>query len=378
MAQKSLAAVLEAPRKVSIRSLEIPKIGEDEILLETEMAGICGSDVKTYNADMKVVEGQIYSPYNYPFIMGDEILGRIAQIGEKAAKRRGLIKGDRVIVEAYIACGWCDYCKGGHYQFCRNAKIYGTISTNEYPGLWGGYSEYVYVPSEARTHKISDDVPAKAAILTGCVADGLRWIEEKGQVSIGDVVVIIGPGPQGLSSTLAAKNRGAGMVVVAGITRDKERLNLAKKMGADYTVDAEKENLVSRVREITDAEMADVVIEASGNPKAVQDSLDLVKPLGKIVHISITGGREIPLVTQKIVFKELSFLGGVWPYPKVGTAIKLIESIVKSRRYPIEEMISHEFPLERADEAVRTMGHEVKGVEPIKVALHFKSSASVS
>lgn len=370
--QRVRAAVLEAPRRIVINSYESPRIGPDEMLLKTELAGVCGSDVKIYRGTIgKVME----IPVPMPVVMGDEILGYVADVGERFSKMHGVKKGSRVIVEPRIPCNHCEMCITGNHSFCKNVKAYGWIRCDEPPHLWGSYAEYVYVPLNARIHTVPEDMPAEVAILAAVlIADGIHWVQNIGGLRIGDDIVVIGPGPQGLASTLVARNRGAGLIAVAGLANDKVRMDYAMELGADYVIDVEKEDLKERVHELTGGSMADIVVECSGDVKAIQSSIDLVKPLGTIVHMSMTGMQEIALVTQKIAARQIAFKGGLGPAGNVKAAIKLLHTIVNHRESSLERFISHKFPLERSEDALKAMGSEIRGIEPIKVAVDLRQS----
>jgi len=342
------------------------------MLLKTELAGICGSDVKIYRGTIGKILG-ISVPM--PVVMGDEILGYVTEVGERFSRMHGVEKGSRIIVEPRIPCNHCEMCFTGNHTFCKNIKAYGWIRCDEPPHLWGSYAEYVYVPLDARTHRVPEDVSADVAILAAVVIpDGIHWVQNIGGLRVGDNIVIIGPGPQGLASTLVARERGAELVVVAGLAKDKVRMSYAKELGADYLIDVEKEDLVERVRQLTGGSMADVVVECTGDVKSVQASLDLVKPRGTVVYISMTGMAEIPIVPQKIAAKEIAFKGGLGPAGNVEAAIKFVHTIVKRKKHPLGRFISHKFPLERSEEALKAMGFEAEGVDPIKVAIDLKQS----
>jgi len=367
--EKVKAMVLESARKMVPREFPMPEIGPRDLLLKMEAVGICGSDPKFYRGEMAW-----FAPY--PIILGDEIVGRVAKVGKEAEVKHGVKEGDRLIVNAKIPCGQCEYCFRGLLFFCKVGPTYGVKSCKDPPHLWGGHSEYLYVPYNALVYKISEEMPTETAVLASVVlGDGIHWVETSGQVKFGDTVVILGPGPQGLASTIMAREMGAGMILVAGLSRDRARMKLAKEFGADYVIDAQKENVVERVTELTDGKLADVVIETAGVPTTVKQMMDLAKPLGTCVHISVTGGIEIPLVTQKIVFKELRIQGGLGRrMGHVERAIQFAERNVKTKKYPLEKMMNYKFPLEKAEEALKVMGFEVEGADPIKVMIDFRKS----
>jgi alcohol dehydrogenase len=308
-------------------------------------------------------------PITYPLILGHEVVGRIEAIGESAAKRHKLREGDRVIVETAFGCGHCYSCLTGNYVQCDSTLLYGhTISCQEPPHLWGAYGEYLYLAPRANFHRVSDDLPAEAAVLICAVlGNAVRWLGLIGRVSIGHTVVIEGPGLQGLAGVIVARESGASRIIVTGLKKDKKRLALAGEFGATHCIDAEDGDPVEEVREITKGTMADVVIDVTGHPEGAMKALDLVRKGGTIILPGIYGaGKSIPLILDKLVFKEVKIQGVLSQnVQSVLPAIKLAEA----RKYPVEKMVTHRFPLEEAEKAVRLVGGEYGGEEAIKVVL---------
>jgi alcohol dehydrogenase len=362
MATKGLAAVVKEPGKIELEEFTLPKIGPEDGLLRVEMVGVCGTDPGLYRGKVKL------GPY--PFILGHEILGRVEEVGSEMARRFGIKKGERVIVEAFIRCGHCDNCKKGNYRFCVNQSGYGGfISAETPPYLWGAYGEYMYLaPGSAGIYPVSEETPAEAAVLINAViSNGIRWVREMGGVTIGDTVVIQGVGQQGLAATIAAREAGAALVIVTGLSIDSERFKLAKEFGADVIINAEQEDVVFKITEITQGKLADVVVDVTGNPEALQIDPDIVKPQGTIVSAGITGTETItPLLMDKIVFKEIRLQGVLSnDITTMRPAIRLVES----RKYPIEKIVTHKFPLLQAERAVQTTGKEFPADYPIKVVI---------
>lgn len=354
--KKEVSVVLESPHKMVIKEFEIPCIGHQDMLLRIEMTAICGTDPKLY-------EGKFLT-HTFPLILGHEIVGYVEKIGEEAARIYKVKKGDRVTVEPQILCGHCRYCLTGYYQLCENERCYGVdVPCDRPPYLWGGYGEYLFVAQGSRVHKISEDVPAQAACLSSVIGNGIRWIRTKGKVKFGESVVIMGAGAQGLATVLAAVEAGANPIIVLGLSLDEKRLELAREFGAHYLVNVEKEDPIGTVKEITSEEMADVVIECSGAPRAIELGLDLLKPLGRYILAGMSGNRKIPLNTDKIVIKELTVQGGNGQSWDVELAVKLINS----GKYPIEKMITDLFPVREAEKAIKFFINNKKSC--IKVAL---------
>lgn len=358
---KEISAVLERPGSMAIREFDIPQVGAEEGLLRMEMVGVCGTDPKYYHGSLANTP--------YPLILGHEILGRVHEMGEVAARRYGLKKGDRVVMEASVSCGHCRYCLTGSYRFCLNSRGYGTrVSSNTPPYLWGGYSQYIYVAPGSILHRISESVPAEAAVLANAViANGIQWVRVMGGASVAQTVVVQGVGPQGLAMTIGAKESGAAPIIVTGLSADQERFELAKEFGADYCIDVQEENGVERVREITGGRMADLVVDVSGSPEAVVKSVDMVRKQGTLVCGGLTGADTVtPLLMDKVVFNEIRVQG---VFSKGTDAVAAAVKLIESGRYPVEKMVTHKFPLEQAEEAVRVTGRDVPGVYPIKAVI---------
>jgi len=189
MPSKTKAAVLTAPRQIELRELPIPETDDQSGLLRIEVTGVCGVDWPAYTGDRA-------DRFKLPLILGHEIVGRVERIGAQAAFRWGIAEGDRVVLEEYAPCGRCQYCRSGHYYLCGGMameKMYGFTSLDVAPGLWGGFSEYVYLDPHALIHKMNDNVPSTIAPLYIALANGIRWVQTEGGIGIGDTVVILGP-----------------------------------------------------------------------------------------------------------------------------------------------------------------------------------------
>jgi len=360
MSKMVKAAVLVEPKRMELQEFPFPEIADDDALLRVERAGVCGTDSKLYHG--------LSLRKAFPSILGHEILGRVERIGKKMAARHNVQPGDRVVVEAFVPCGDCSFCQQGLYKFCKQARSYGFISADPPQYLWGAFSEYMYVAPNTILHKIADHVDPKAAVVAAsCLANGIRWIRTLGGATIAKPVVIQGVGSQGLSAVVAAKESGAFPIIISGLTSDGARLELARELGADIAIDVEKEDVLEIVREATHGELADTVLDVTGNAKAIALSVKLVKPLGTLVCAgTISGGAPAEITTNDIVSKEIRFQGA-WShsFESAKQAIRLAET----GTFPLGKIISHEFTLEEAEVAVRAMGREIEGLDPIKVAV---------
>lgn len=361
MSKKVQAAVLDSISHMTIREFDMPRVGNNDGLLKIEMAGVCGTDPKIYKG--KVNNGDL------PMILGHEILGRIAKVSEQASARWKVKKGDRVIVEPFVHCGNCSRCLSGEYRFCENGFSYGTVRSSIVPPhLWGAYAEYMYLHPDAIVHKITETLPAEAAVMiTAVVADGIRWGRLVGDFSIQDAVVIQGAGPQGLTLVMVARESGCSPIIITGLSRDKERFKLAREFGADYAIDVEQEDVIKRVSDLTDGHMADVVVDVAGSPEAIPLSIELAKRHGTLVFPTLVGvDVSTPLITDKLVIKELKFIAA---YSSDSVSISKAIKLVESRKYPIEKMVTHRFTLAEAERAVQTAAGQFKDQYPIKCVI---------
>jgi threonine dehydrogenase-like Zn-dependent dehydrogenase len=355
----SLAMVLTAPQKLEARSIPIPDITDDSGLLRIEACGICGSDYEQF-------EGVLRTPT--PVIPGHEPLGVIERIGDAAAKRWGVDVGDRVAVETMLSCRFCGPCLEGRYHLCNRRRIYSYIPLSDAPGLWGSYSQYMYLDPNSIVHKMDKSLTPQVAVMFNPLGAGFRWAVEIPQTSPGDTVVILGPGQRGLGSVLACREAGADKIIVTGLAADGPKLELAKQFGADHVIDVENENAKQRIRELTDGRGADIVVDVSSYATLpVAEALDYVAMGGKIVLAGVKGFKPIPnFISDKIVMKEITIHGAIGVTSTgYSSAIRLIES----RKYPVEIMHTHDFDLRDAEAAIRTLARQIPGQESIHSCL---------
>src|SRR3982750_1480890 len=261
MAQQVLAAVRTAARTTELREFPMPALPADGALLRAEVAGICGTDVKMYSKPV----------IDEPVIMGHENVGVIADAGPELVKRQGLDVRDRGFAEPYVACYQCEWCRIGEYRHCEatdwrtnpDARRYGYTTCDNPYHLWGGFAQYMFLPWNCVIHTVPDNVSdAEAGIITP-LSNGIEWALYDCEVGFMDTVLIQGPGQQGLSQVVACRQAGAAQIIVTGTTRDAARLELAKTLGAEETIDVQQEDALDRVLELTDGKGVDVVLDCT-------------------------------------------------------------------------------------------------------------------
>jgi threonine dehydrogenase-like Zn-dependent dehydrogenase len=362
MAKEARAMVQHGVRDLRPGSFPLPEIGADDALLRVEACGICGSDYEQY-------DGALKAPY--PVIPGHEPVGIIEAIGDEASRRWGVRSGDRVAVEALIPCGHCADCVQGRSRLCRGggaAPVYGFRPVTLAPALWGGYAEYLYIGAHCLVHKMSKEVPAELAVLFNPIGAGLRWAVDMPRTAVGETIVILGPGQRGLASVIAAREAGAGCIIVTGLSRDERKLALAREFGAHHTIDIEREHPTARVREITGGQMADIVVDVTAYAvEAVTQAIDLARRGGRIVLAGTKGSRPVPdFISDKVVGKELTMMGafGV-DWRSYETAVRIVES----GKYPLAKMHTHTLPLDEAARGLEMLAGRVAGEDAIHIAL---------
>jgi threonine dehydrogenase-like Zn-dependent dehydrogenase len=351
MGETALAAVATDTKLTEIKEVLLPDIKEDTGILKVEIVGVCGTDVSYYN-DLKE-----------PMILGHHVVGHIHKIGEEASKRWGVKEGDRIVMEEYIPCGQCELCRTGLYRLCPNTnpKVdgirYGATPITTEPSLYGGFSQYMYLHPNAVLHKLPSHVLAVEAALTLPLSNGFEWMRIIGGVGPGDVVVIQGPGQQGLACALAAKAAGAETVIMTGRNSSQERLKLALELGADYSVNVSSEDLIERVRQITNGKMADLVIDVtSGGTEPVVSSLAVAKT-GGMVLLGALKNRKFDDFDLDIIYNKSLTIKGVrgHSYKSVQMAVEFISS----GKFPLSRMNSHNYKLSETDLALRTAAGEI-------------------
>jgi threonine dehydrogenase-like Zn-dependent dehydrogenase len=209
-------------------------------------------------------------------------------------------------------------------------------------------------------HRVRKDLPAALAVMFNPIGAGFRWAVEIPRTGPGDTVLVLGPGQRGLASVIAARAAGADLVIVTGLTRDARKLALARELGADHVIDVEVEDARVRVRELTGGRGADVVVEVTANaPEPVAEALHYVATGGRIVLAGVKGLKPVPdFLSDLVVAKEITIQGAFGVTSRAyAAAIRLIES----GRVPLEKMHTHDFRLEDAERAIRTLAGEVPG-----------------
>jgi alcohol dehydrogenase len=353
------ALVLEAPRRLIVREFPLPTVGDDDALVRVQACGLCGTDHEEYTGELAG---------GFAFIPGHETVGVIEAIGERAAQRWGVAAGDWVAVEVFQSCRECARCRAGEYRRCEGhglADMYGFIPIDRAPGLWGGYAEYQYLAPDSMVLPVPADLDATVATLFNPLGAGIRWAATVPGTSRGDVVAVLGPGIRGLCAAVAAKEAGAGFVMVTGLgARDVDRLALAAKFGADLAVDVAKDDPVAALTAATGG-LADVVVDVTARaPTAFAQAIALARPAGTVVIAGTRGfGAGAPgFSPDMVVLKELRILGALGVDV---TAYRAALELLASGRYPFQSLPRRCVGLDDAEDLLATMAGERDGIPPV-------------
>jgi threonine dehydrogenase-like Zn-dependent dehydrogenase len=365
MAEQVLAAVRTGPGKTELREFPMPDIPDDGALLKVEVAGICGTDVKMYGKP----------PFADPVIMGHENVGVIAKAGREFSERKGLVEGDRIFVEHYVGCMRCAWCHAGEYRHCEgtdwrtnpDARRYGYTSADNPYNLWGGFSQYLYLPWNSVTHRVPDGVSAELAGLVTPLSNGIEWALVTAGVGYANTVLIQGPGQQGLSQVVACKQAGASLIIMTGTTKDAARLAMAKELGADAVIDVRQEDPLARVLELTGGKGVDVVLDctAGAGTAPVLLGIDALKRREgtMVVQGEVAAFPDFPL--KKLTEKSIAMKSARGHSYR---ACELALEQLASGRFPLEKLATHTFGLADTDRAIRTVGGET-GEDAVHVSL---------
>lgn len=328
---RAVVKYAEGPGNIELRDVPEPTPGAGQVKVKIEAVGICGSDLHIYNWDIGI-------PTQVPFIIGHEFSGVITELGEGVA---GLKPGDRVTAEnSFRTCGRCMYCATGNYNLCRERRALGYA-------VDGAYTEYVVVPQE-RVHLLPDSVDFLTAALTDPSACVYHAVQELTGVDAGDIVLISGAGAMGLFSVQYVKANG-GIAVITGLEKDRSRLELARELGADVTIDVSREDPGPIILDMTSGAGADIFLECSGAEKAAQNGLELLRRQGKYTQIGIFG-RPVQIDLDKILYREIRMIGSFsQKYTAWRQALKLFSmGIIRAR-----PLVTDILPLEEWDEGFR-------------------------
>ncbi len=335
------AVVCHGPENYRLEEMETPKVGPGEVVIKVKASGVCASDLKCYLGAPLFWGDEAREAYVIPpVIPGHEFVGEVVDLGEGASEKHKIEIGDMAIAEQILPCWECRYCRTGHYWMCQVNTVYGFRKPYH-----GAMAEYMRFPAGAIVHKVPADMPPEKAALIEPLSCSIHAVQ-RGEIEFGDVVVIAGAGTLGLGMVGAARLKNPGTLIVIDLV--DYRLDIAKKLGADIVINAEREDPVKSVLDLTDGYGCDVFIEVTGHPQGVVQGLQMIRKLGTFVEFSVM--RELVSVDWTIIgdTKELNIHGahlGPYTYP-------LAIDYIHRGLIDVGPIVTHTLPLEEFQTAI--------------------------
>ncbi len=321
------AAVFVGPKqRLEVKEVETPKPGRGEILVKVAACGLC-------HTDLHYIDHGVPTFKKPPLILGHEISGTVAEIGEGA---QGFAKNERVLLPAVLTCGTCEFCRIGKENICANMVMFGNH-------MDGGYAEYVKAPAKD-TFRLPAEIPLEeGAIIADAVSTPYHAVKNRGCVRPGDKVVVIGCGGVGINLVQVAAASGASVIAVDVV---EEKLQKARELGASETINASGDDqLHKKIIKMTNGG-ADVVFEVIGNPATIDAGFKAARTGGKLVIVGYTH-LDVPFNAGRIMFREMEVVGslGCRPvdYPRI------IE-MARIGKIKVQPLVTRKFKLDQINE----------------------------
>ena len=326
---------------LELQERDVPEPASDEVKVAVAYAGICGTDIHTYEGHYNV---------RFPVTLGHEFSGEVVAVGDAVT---AFNIGDRVTSETtYDICGACTYCQTGDFNLCASRKGIGTQ-------VDGGFTSYLVAKAD-HVHHLPQEVSYEAAAMTEPLACAVHAVS-KVDIQPGEQVVVMGPGPIGLLVAQVVKSKGA-EVIISGLNHDQTRLDKATALGLDHVVNIQQQDLKTYVQDISNGYGADVVLECSGAVPAARQGLDILRKKGRYVQVGIFKDAEIPFDLEKIVQKEIRVVGS---RSQKAADWEPALALLQSGAVDAEALITSVLDISQWDEGYR----HIKDGEGIKVLL---------
>ncbi|MBS4218735.1 NAD(P)-dependent alcohol dehydrogenase [Bacillus sp. FJAT-49711] len=324
------AAILNKPLDIEVKQVAVPVPKKDEALVKVFCIGVCGSDVHYYEHG-KIGRYEVKEP----LILGHELAGEVVEIGDNVTN---IAIGDRVAVEPGVTCGRCEYCKSGRYNLCPDVVFMAT------PPVDGAWAEHVVIRSDF-LFKIPDEMSYEEGALLEPLSVGIHAMK-RGKATMADRLFVSGLGPIGLLAIQAAKMFGITEIYASDVV--PFRGQLAKGLGVTAIFDPIHEDIHERIATITEQKGVNLVVETSGNGKAISDTIKIVNRGGRIVLIGLPTSDSICLDVNQLIDGEIDVFG-VFRY---ANTYPIAIQALKNSQIDIEDIITHKFSLDDIKDAV--------------------------
>ncbi len=351
------AVVFKGKDQIAIEEVPRPTPGPGEAVMRITTTTICGTDVHIVRGEYPVAPG---------LIIGHEPVGVVEELG--AGLEGEYFVGQRVIAGAITPCGQCFYCLNGSHSQCGGA-LGGWRFGNTIDGAW---AEYLLVPdARANLAPIPDGLSDDEVVLCPDIfSTGLSGAES-GNIRVGDSVAVFAQGPIGLCATLGAGLRGAALII--GVDANAGRLEVARRFGANVTINPAHTDVVAEIKKLTGGRGVDVAIEALGRQETFESALRSLRPGGTLSSLGVYAGKlETPYDAFHAGLGDQKIVTTLCPGGK--ERMRRLMSMIENRRVDLKPLVTHHFALDDIDSAYDLFSHARDGV--LKVALHPGMPAS--
>lgn len=350
------ALMCHGPYDYRLEEIAVPRVQAGEVLVRVLGAGICAGDAKCFAGAPLFWGDEVRQGYcQPPVVPGHEFVGEVVALGDGAGQKHELALGDLAISEQIVPCWDCRFCRRGQYWMCDGKHdVYGFRQRT-----FGAMADYMLFPADAINHKVPRSLTARQAVYIEPLACAIHAVQ-RGEIELGDVVVISGCGPLGLGMVAAARLKNPGCLVALDLLPG--RLDVARRCGADVVLNPSKVDVVDEVRQLTQGYGCDVYIEATGHPDSVVQGLHMIRRLGTFVEFSVFSEPVTVDWTMIGDTKELNIHGahlGPFCYPLA------IDMLIK-QQVPADQIVTHVFPLSGFSEAFQRV---LEPTDSIKVML---------
>ena len=318
-----------------------PQPGPQDVLVKIEAAGVCGTDVGYYSGETK--------PRTSPLIPGHEIAGTVASVGDEV---EGLAVGDRVCVHYIISCARCRHCDAGNDNRCRNRCSIGAH-------VDGGFAEYIAVPAR-NAFKLPDSVPFEEGAIIGCAVSTAYHALNMGKMEKGDTVAVFGLGGVGMHVVRWAKILGAGLVV--GVDVVDEKLEAAKRFGADVVLHSTRDKPAEHIRYLTEGYGADMALECSGHPASMREAIQClhgksVYESGRLVGVAVF--LDSVVIDKTTYFREGAFIRSG---DHTREELRQVIQLAASGRIDLSSSITHRVPFTELNHIMEALEEKKEGI----------------
>jgi len=332
------ARIVKPNEPLEVQQVETPRPRGSQVLVKVESSGVCHSDIHLWEGGYEGLEGQFLKTTDrgvkYPLTPGHEIAGVVDSLGEEA---EGFTKNEKVLVYPWIGEGRCPACRIGQENLCDKPRSLGVYRD-------GGYAEYVLVPSYRYLLKMDEDMDANASATLSCSSLTAYGAIKNADLKPNDNVVIVGAGGLGLMAIQLAKAVTGSKIIAMDL--NDEKLEAAKKNGADNIINSRKEDPVNAVMELTDKMGADAVVDFVNASKTVESNIQFLRRRAKLVLVGLFGG-ELKLSLVSMPTRAYRLIGSY-----TGTLSEMVELVSLARRGVIKPLVSNQFRLNQATEAL--------------------------